>query len=79
MSLLGRELTEREKLAIRAAIREIDPAQIAITRKLTTAQRFAKMASMIDFAERTTAYRLRLRRPELSEMQALQIVRGAHD
>jgi hypothetical protein len=69
-------LDERVKRAIREAVREVDPAQIAITRKLTAAERFAKMASMIEWAERTSVYRLRLRRPELSEEEALHIVRG---
>jgi hypothetical protein len=69
-------LDERTRVAIREALREIDPGQIAIERRLTTAERYAKMASMIAWAERTAAYRLRRRHPELSEVEALRLVRS---
>jgi hypothetical protein len=70
------ELDERTKAAIRGAIREVDPAQVARTRRLTPAQRFAKMASMIEWAERMNVRQLRSKRPELSESEALRIVRS---
>ena len=70
------ELDERTRAAIRGAIREIDPEQIAITRMLTPAQRFAKMVSMIEWAERAGVYRLRRQRPELSEAEALRVIRS---
>jgi hypothetical protein len=69
-------LDARTKLAIRAAVREVDPAQIVINRRLTIAERYAKMTSMIEWAETTGAYRLRLARPELSPDEALRVVRG---
>jgi hypothetical protein len=68
-------LDARTKLAIRAAVREVDPAQIVINRRLTVAERYAKMASMIEWAERTGAHRLRLTRPELTPDEALRVVR----
>lgn len=61
---------------IAGAVAEIDPRQIAILRKLTPAQRFQQAVSMIHLAERVSAYRLRLREPELSEDDALRIVRS---
>lgn len=69
-------LNERTKVAIREALREIDSEQMIIERGLTTAQRYAKMASMIAWAERTAAYRLRRRHPEVSEIEALRWVRS---
>lgn len=70
-------LDERTRVAIREAVREVDPEQIALARRLTIAQRYAKMESMIEWAERTSAYRLRLRRPDLSDVEALRAVRSA--
>ncbi len=69
------ELDEPTKAAIRGAIREIDPRQIEMTRALTPAQRFAKMVSMIEWAERANVRQLRRRHPELSEAEALRTVR----
>jgi len=61
-----------------SAVAEVDPAQMAITRKLTPAQRFQQMLSIIDFAEGVAAYRLRLRQLHLSEAEALRIIRRRH-
>jgi hypothetical protein len=61
--------------AIRAAVAEVDPVQMAITRRLTPAQRFAQAVSMIEFVERVGAQRLRQRHPHLSEAEALRLVR----
>jgi len=69
---------EQTRRQIAGAIAEVDPAQMAVTRKLTAAQRFQQMLSMIDFVEGAAAYRLRLRQPELSEGESLRIVRGRH-
>jgi len=66
---------ERMRKLIAGAVAEIDPAQMAITRKLTPAQRFQQMLSMIDFVEGVAAYRLQQRRPELSKIEALRIIR----
>ena len=69
-------LDARTRRAIRAAVREVDPAQVAVTRRLTIAERYAKMASMIEWAEQTGAYRLRLRQPGLTLDEALRMVRS---
>lgn len=66
---------EHMQQIIAGAVAEVDPAQIAIMRKLTPAQRFQQMLSMIDFVEGIAAYRLQKRRPELSKSEALRIVR----
>ncbi len=58
------------------AVAEVDPRQIAMSRHLTPAQRFQQAVSMIDLAERVGAYRLRQRRPDLGEIEALRIVRS---
>jgi hypothetical protein len=47
-----------------------------VTRRLTPAQRFQEGLSMIRLAEQVGAYRLRLRRPELSEAETLRIIRS---
>ncbi len=57
------------------AMAEIDPAQMAITRKLSVADRVAQALSMMDAAEQAGVYRLRLRKPHLSEQDALRIIR----
>lgn len=70
------ELTDEVRKAIAGAIAEIDREQIRVLRTLTLPERVQQAASMIDGAERVSAYRLRLREPELSEEEALRIVRG---
>lgn len=62
---------------IAGAIAELDPRQIAITRRLTPAQRCQEGLSMIRLVEQVGTYRLRRRRPELSPVKALRIVRSA--
>ena len=69
-------VTERMRRQIAGAVAEIDLEQISRTRQLTPAERVRQAASMIDAAERAGAYRLRQRQPELSENEALRIVRG---
>ena len=49
---------------------------MAISCKLTAAQRFEQGVSMIRLAEQVGAFRLRLRRPELSEQEALRLIRS---
>jgi len=61
---------------IAGAVAEVDPQQMAIVRRLTPAQRFEQMQSMIDLVEGIAAYRLRQRQPELSEAEALRIIRS---
>jgi hypothetical protein len=70
--------SEREdtRRIIAGAIAELDLQQIAVTRRLTPAQRFQEGLSMIRLAEQVGAYRLRLRRPELSQAEALRIIRS---
>jgi hypothetical protein len=70
------ELTDKVRKAIAGAIAEIDREQIRVLRTLTLPQRVQQAASMIDAAEKVSAYRLRQREPELSEEEALRIVRG---
>jgi len=67
---------ETERQLIAGAIAEIDLQQIAVTRRLTPAQRFQEGISMIRLAEQVGAYRLRKRRSELSQEEALRIVRS---
>jgi hypothetical protein len=62
---------------IAGAVAELDLQQIAITRRLTPAQRFQEGVSMIRLAEQVGAYRLCKRRPELSQAEALRIIRSA--
>ncbi len=69
-------LDERMKQQIRAAVREADPAQMAVIRKLTPAQRAEIALSMIRAGEEVAVYRLRLKRPELTDIEALRIVRS---
>jgi hypothetical protein len=60
---------------IYGAMAEVDPAQMAIIRRLTPAQRFAQAMSMIDFVHKVGARRLRHRQPYLSEQEALRLAR----
>ncbi len=69
-------LDERTRQEIRAAVREADPAQIAIMRKLTPAQRVEIALSMIRAGEEAAVCRLRLKRPELTDVEALRIIRN---
>lgn len=55
---------------------ELDLKQIAISQRLTLAQRLEHMQAMIDLVEGVAAYRLRQRRPELTKTEALRIVRS---
>ena len=74
------QATERQadlSALIAGAITELDLLQIEITRRLTPAQRGQEGLSMIRLAEQVGAYRLPKRRPELSEAEALRIVRSA--
>jgi hypothetical protein len=68
-------VTERMRRQIAGAVAELDLAQIAISRRLTPAERAYQALSMIDGAQRVAAYRLCARRPELSSDEALHIVR----
>lgn len=66
----------RIRQMIAGAVAEIDLAQIAMLRKLTPAERFAQMLSLLRFTETAAADRLRLREPNLSEEVAFMIVRS---
>ena len=68
-------LDERLQRQIAGAVAEVDPRQIAILRRLSPSQRIQQARSMIELAERVAAYRLHLRKPELSEWEALRVVR----
>lgn len=67
---------DRMRKMIAGAVAEIDPAQIAILRKLTPGERFAQMLSMIRFTETAAATRLCQRNPSLNMAAALRIVRS---
>ena len=69
-------LDERTRQEIRAAVREADPTQIAIMRKLTPAERVELALSMIRAGEEAAVYRLRVKRPELTDLEALRILRS---
>lgn len=69
-------IDDRIKRMIAGAVAEIDPVQIKLSRTLTPAQRFGQMLSMIKCMESIAVYRLRAREPELSEIEALRIVRS---
>ena len=64
------------KQLITGAVAEVDLQQIVIMRRLTPAERIQQMLSMIELVEGIAAYRLRQRRPELSEAEASRIVRS---
>ncbi|MBV7336517.1 hypothetical protein KFU94_51465 [Chloroflexi bacterium TSY] len=66
---------ERIKRIIAGAVAEVDPAQIAIVRTWTPAQRVRQAVAMIEAGERAAAYRLRQRQPNLSTIESLRQVR----
>ena len=70
-------LTDKQEREIAGALRDIDPAQIAVTRKLRASQRAQQGLSMIRIAEEVAAYRTRARLPELSQRKALGLARKA--
>lgn len=69
-------LTDQMRKAIAGAFAEIDRQQLRLLKSKTIAERVQMAASMIEAAETVSAYRLRQRQPELSEDEALRIVRG---
>ena len=70
-------LTDKQEREIAGALRDVDPEQISVTRKLTTAQRTQQGLSMIRIAEQVASYRIRARRPELTEGMSLGLARYA--
>lgn len=67
-------LDERMQQLIVGAAAEVDPRQIAVSRRLSPAQRFQQGRSMTELAEWVEAYRLRQRQPELSEGATRHVV-----
>lgn len=61
---------------IAGAVAEVDPRQMAITRRLTPAQRVQQMLSMIELVENIAAHRLCQRQPRLNKLEALRMVRS---
>jgi hypothetical protein len=51
-------------------VSEVDPAQIAIFKQLTFKQRFQQGCSISNLANRTVAYRMRQRNPQLNQDEA---------
>ncbi len=70
-------LTDKQEREIAGALRDVDPAQISVTRNLTTAQRTRQGLSMIRISEQVASYRIRARRPELTEGMSLGLARKA--
>lgn len=68
-------LDERLQRLIAGAVAEVDPKQIAVSRRLTPAEQFQQGRSMVELAERVATYRLRQRQPHLSEEQARRAIR----
>ena len=68
---------EEIRRIIVGAFAAIDPAQVAITRRLTPAERFQEGCSMIRLTEEVGAYRLRLRHPEMTQHEALRMIRSS--
>jgi DNA-binding MurR/RpiR family transcriptional regulator len=56
-------VTDKMRRQIAGAVAEIDLTQIAITRRMTSAERVQQAASLIEAAERVGVYRLRQLRP----------------
>jgi hypothetical protein len=61
---------------IDGSVAEVDPAQIAIYRRLTAADRFQQGCSISDTACQAAAYRLCQRKPELSLVAAQRLIRS---
>jgi hypothetical protein len=61
---------------IDGSVAEVDPAQIAIYRRLTAADRFQQGCSISDTACQAAAYRLCQRKPELSLVEAQRLIRS---
>lgn len=68
-------LDEQLQKLIAGAAAEVDPAQIAISRRLTPAQQFRQGSSMVRLAEQVATYRLQHRQSYLTEAEARRIVR----
>lgn len=66
---------DRIRKMIAGAVAEVDPAQIAVLRRLTPAERCRQAIAMIEGAERVAVYRVRHRQPELTESEAVMTVR----
>lgn len=69
-------LNDQVRAAIRGAIAEIDLEQVAISKKLTPADRAFQAASMIEAAEDVAVHRLQLRHPDVTKDEAYRIVRS---
>lgn len=69
--------TCKQAREIAGALREVDPAQVSVSRELSAAQRSQQGLSMIRVAEGVVAYRLRTLRPELTEGMSLGLARKA--
>jgi len=55
---------------LEGSISEVDPAQIAIYRRMSLKERFQQGVSISDTAREVVAYRIRRRNPELSSAEA---------
>jgi len=62
------------RLLVAGSVAEVDPAQIAILRQFTPAQRIKQGFLMIQSMERVAVQFLRQRKPHLTEKEAIQII-----
>jgi hypothetical protein len=62
--------------ALHGAIREVDPAQLALLRRLGPAGRFRRGSNVSDVARRAVAHRLRERRPARDAREAFRLAGG---
>lgn len=69
-------LDEQLQRLIAGAVAEVDARQIAIYQRLSPVQRFQQGCSLIEGAERITAFQVQRRHPHLSEMEAYRWVRA---
>lgn len=69
-------VTERMAHQIKWAVREVDPAQVATTIHLNHGQLVRQALSLIDVAQEAAAYHMHRRFPELSQPEALRVLRS---
>jgi len=63
------------RLVVAGSVAEVDPAQIAILRQFTPAQRVRQGFSLIESMELIAVQFLRKRKPHLTQKEAIQIIR----
>jgi hypothetical protein len=69
-------LTDEVRKDIATALADINWEDIRFQKSLTLGERVQIAATMIEVTEQNAVYRLRKSEPDISEIQALRIVRG---